>query len=103
MTNCLLIFVVLSLIGLGLGDSTLVTLSLCSLVLSFVISSLLFSVCFLVFFFFFLFLSLYSLPYLMFSWGSFLNIHLSYLSKKKLLASKGSSTMFLGLEENPED
>ena len=66
MTNCLLIFVVLSLIGLGLGDSPLVILSLCSLVLSFVISSLLFSFCFLVSFSFFLFVSfsvLFVLPY----------------------------------------
>ena len=50
MTNCSLILVVLSLIGLGLGDSPLVILSLCSLVLFFVISSSLISVCFLVFF-----------------------------------------------------
>ena len=53
MTNCSLILVVLFLIGLELGDSPLVILSLCSLVLFFVISSLLFSVCCLVFFFFF--------------------------------------------------
>ena len=58
MTGCLLLLVVLFLIGLGLGDSPLVILSLYFLVLSFVISSLLFSVCFLVFFFFFFF-SLY--------------------------------------------
>ena len=66
MTNCLLIFVVLSLISLGLGESPLVILSICSLVLSFVISSLLFSVCFLVSFSFFLFVSfsvLFVLPY----------------------------------------
>ena len=49
MTNCSLILVALFLIGLGLGDSALVILSLCSLVLFFVISSLL------VPFFFFLF------------------------------------------------
>ena len=72
MTSCSLILVVLFLIGLGLGDSPLVILSLCSLVLFFVISSLLFSVCFLLPFFFFLFylclfLSLYSLFCLMFS------------------------------------
>ena len=53
MTSCSLILVVLFLIGLGLGDSPLVILFLCSLVLFFVISSLLFSVCFLVFFVFF--------------------------------------------------
>ena len=64
MTSCLLLLVVLFLIGLGLGDSPLVILSLCSLVLSFVISSLLVFVCFVVFFCFFL--SLYSLFCLMF-------------------------------------
>ena len=64
MTSCSLILVVLFLIGLGLGDSPLVILSLCSLVLSFVISSLLVFVCFVVFFCFFL--SLYSLFCLMF-------------------------------------
>ena len=51
MTSCSLIFVVLYLIGLGLGDSPLVIPSLCSFVLSFVLSSLLFSACFLVLFF----------------------------------------------------
>ena len=35
MTSCLLSFLVFFLIGLGLGDSYLVILSLCSLVLSF--------------------------------------------------------------------
>ena len=60
MTSCSLIFVALYLIGLGLGDSPLVILSLCSFVLSFVFSSLLFSACFLVLFFC-LFLSLYGL------------------------------------------
>ena len=64
MTSCLLLLVVLFLIGLRLGDSPLVILSLCSLVLSFVISSLLVFVCFVVFFCFFL--SLYSLFCLMF-------------------------------------
>ena len=38
MTSCLLLLVVLFLNGLGLGDSLLVILSLCSLVFSFVIS-----------------------------------------------------------------
>jgi len=28
---------------------------------------------------------------------------MSYVEDSKLLASKGSSTMILGLEENPED
>ena len=70
MTNCSLILVALFLSALGLGDSPLVILSLCSLVLFFVISSLLFFVCLFVFFFLFslcLFLSLYSLFCLMFS------------------------------------
>ena len=52
MTSCSLIFVVLYLIGLGLGDSPLVIPSLCSFVLSFVFSSFLFSACFLVLFYF---------------------------------------------------
>ena len=47
MTNCLLTLVALFLIGLGLGDSPLVILSLCSLVLFFVISFLLVSLVFL--------------------------------------------------------
>ena len=47
MTNCSLTLVALCLIGLGLGDSPLVILSLCSLVLFFVISSLLASLVFL--------------------------------------------------------
>ena len=57
MTSYSFILVVLSLIGLGLGDSPLLILSLCSFALSFVISSLLFSICFLVLFFFLLFVS----------------------------------------------
>ena len=70
MTNCLLILVALFLIGLGLGDSPLVILSLCSLVLFFVISFLLAPFVFLFFsnsFLFCLFPSLYSLFCLMFS------------------------------------
>ena len=47
MTNCSLTLVALFFIGLGLGDSPLVILSLCSLVLFFVISSLLASLVFL--------------------------------------------------------
>ena len=61
MTNCSLILVALFLIGLGLGDSPLVILSSCSLVLFFVISSLLASIVFL--FFLFLFSVLSVLPY----------------------------------------
>ena len=56
MTNCSLILVALFLIGLGLGDSPLVILSLCSLVLFFVISSLLVLFVFLFFSFSSLFL-----------------------------------------------
>ena len=47
MTNCSLTLVALFFIGLGLGDSPLVILSLCSLVLFFVISFLLVSLVFL--------------------------------------------------------
>ena len=56
MTSCSLILVALFLIGLGLGDSPLVILSLCSLVLFFVISSLLSPFVFLFFSFSSLFL-----------------------------------------------
>ena len=56
MTNCSLILVALFFIGLGLGDSPLVILSLCSLVLFFVISSLLVPFIFLFFSFSSLFL-----------------------------------------------
>ena len=83
MTNCSLILVALFLIGLGLGDSPLVILSLCSLVLFVVISSgllrlfLLFS---LLFFSLFVSLSvLFRWPYVFLR---FFNIF-SYLSKKK--------------------
>ena len=55
MTNCLLTLLALFLIGLGLGDSPLVILSLCSLVLFFVISSLLAPFVFLFFLFLFSF------------------------------------------------
>ena len=56
MTNCSLILVALFLIGLGLEDSALVILSLCSLVLFVVISSLLVPFVFLFFSFSSLFL-----------------------------------------------
>ena len=85
MTNCSLILVDLFLIGLGLGDSPLVILSLCSLVLFFVISS-----CLLRLFYCFLFCislclcpSLYSFVGLLFSWGSF-NIYFLTYKKKKI-------------------
>ena len=66
MTSCLLFLVILFLIGLGLGDSSLVILSLCSLVRSFVVRSLLVFVCSIVCFSICLFLSMYSLFCLMF-------------------------------------
>ena len=75
MTSCLLLLVVLFLIGLGLGDSPLVILSLCSLVLSFVLS---FSAC--------LFLFLFSLLCLMFfshEVAFWIYIFLTYQKKKK--------------------
>ena len=64
MTNCSLILVALFLIGLGLGDSPLVILSLCSLVLFFVISSLLAPF---VFLFFSIFFSLLFVSFSVFS------------------------------------
>ena len=69
MTSCSLTLVALFLIGLGLGDSPLVILSLCSLVLFSVINLLLVvSVCFLFLLLFFVcFPSLYSLFCLVFS------------------------------------
>ena len=73
-TSCLFLLVVLFLNDLGLGDSPLVILSLCSLVLFFVIS---FSCLFVSF------SIIFGLPYAFFAWGSFLNIHLSYLYKKR--------------------
>ena len=68
MTNCSLTLAALFLIGLGLGDSPLVILSLCSLVLFFVISSLLASLVFLcsTCLLLFLFPPLYSLFVLLF-------------------------------------
>ena len=63
------------LIGLGLGDSPLVILSLCSLAPFFIIS--IFSL-----FFYHLFLYFLPLPYVFLHEVVFLNIHLYYLSKK---------------------
>ena len=87
MTNCSLILVALCLIGLGLGDSPLVILSLCSLVLFFVISSLLallvflFSPFLLPFYVSFFVLSV--LPYVFMR--SLFNIYsLTYQKKKKI-------------------
>ena len=89
MTSCSLILVALFLIGLGLGDSPLVILSLRSLVLFFVISSgllrlyLLFS---LLFFFLFVPLSvLFRWPYVFLR---FFNIFLTYQKKKKFFPKK---------------
>ena len=79
MTSYWLLSVALWLIGLGLGNSPLVILSLCFLAPSCVISifSFLFS-----FFSFFPFL-LFSLPYVFLHKVVFLNIYIYYLSKKK--------------------
>ena len=83
MTNCSLTLVALFLIGLGLGDSPLVILSLCSLVLFFVISSLLASLVFLFSPFLFPFCVSFSVlsvqPFVFMR--SFL-LYFSYLSKK---------------------
>ena len=80
MTNYWLLSVAPCLTGLGLGESPLVTLSLCSLALSFALSVFPLS--------FFLFsysaLSvLFSLPYVFMHKAVFLNIYPYYLSKKK--------------------
>ena len=93
MTNCSLILVALSLIGLGFGDSPLVILSLCSLVLFFVISFSLAPFVFLFFLFLFsLFVSLSVLSVLPFVFLRFLFEYIfSYLSKKK---KKGKSCQF---------
>ena len=85
MTNCSLILVALFLIGLGLGDSPLVILSLCSLVLLFVFSS-----CLLHLFYCFLFCFLFvCVPLCTLSLAScfleVLLIYLSYWSKKSLI------------------
>ena len=66
--------------GLGLGESPLVTLSLCSLALSFALSVFPLS------FFLFLYSALsllFSLPYVFMHKAVFLNIYPYYLSKKK--------------------
>ena len=80
MTSYWLLSVALCLTGLGLGDSLLVTPSLCSLALSFVIS--IFSFNFFLFFLSSLFV-FFSLPYDFLHKVVFLNIYLYYLSKKK--------------------
>ena len=86
MTNCSLILVALFFIGLGLGDSPLVILSLCSLVLFFVISSLLASFVFLFFLFLFSFIC-FPLCTLcsafMFFLGFFLNIYFLTYQKRE--------------------
>ena len=76
MTNCLLSFLVPFLIGLGLGDSHLVILFLYSLALFFFVISV-----FLCFAFPSFFVLLICWCY--FAFSNFLNIHLSYLSKRK--------------------
>ena len=86
MTNCSLILVALFLIGLGFGDSPLVILSLCSLVLFFVISFLLASIVFLFFLFLFSFFVSFSvlsvLPYVFMR--SLFNIFFLTYQKKKV-------------------
>ena len=89
MISCLLTLVALFLTGVGLGDSPLVILSLCSLVLFFVISFLLVSSCscFLVFFFFFCSL-LYTLC-AAFVFLRFFNIIFLLIKKKKKILMCG--------------
>ena len=82
MTNYWLLSVAPCLTSLGLGESPLVTLSLCSLALSFAFSVFPLS------FFFFLFSKsalsvLFSLPYVFMHKAVFLNIYPYYLSRKK--------------------
>jgi len=90
MTSCSLILVALFLIGLGVGDSPLVILSLCAVVLFSVINMLfVVSVCFIVSvislsLFFVCFLICIVCSALCFHEVAF-NIYLSYLSKKKKL------------------
>ena len=95
MTNCSLILVALFLIGLGLGDSPLVILSLCSLVLFFVISFLLASIVFLFFLFLFSFFVSFSvlsvLPYVFMR--SLFNIFFLTYQKKKLINSKNAKKL----------
>ena len=85
MTNYSLILVALSLIGLGFGDSPLVILSLCSLVLFFVISSSFAPFVFLFSLFLLsLFVSLSVFSVLPYVFMRFLFEYIfSYLSKKK--------------------
>ena len=77
MTNCLPSFLVPFLIGLEIGDSHLVILFLFSLALFFFVISVFFCVFSFPSFFVLLICWCY------FAICSFLNIHLSYLSKKK--------------------
>ena len=97
MTNCSLILVALSLIGLGFGDSPLVILSLCSLVLFFVISFSLAPFVFLFFLFLFsLFVSLSVLSVLPFVFLRFLFEYIfSYLSKNKKKGQKLPVWLFI--------
>ena len=90
MTNCSLILVALSLIGLGLGDSPLVILSLCSLVLFFVISFSFALFVFLFFSFSFLFVCvpLCTLWFALCFHEVLFEYIFSYLSKKKYKNTK---------------
>ena len=89
MTNCSLTLVALFLIGLGLGDSPLVILSLCSLVLFIVFSSFLLYLLFVFSCVFFLFVS----PSVLFRWPLvFLRFfyYIFFLLIKKKIIEKGS-------------
>ena len=94
MTSCSLILVGLFLIGVGVGDSHVVILSLCSVVLFSVINMLfVVSVCFIVLvislsLFFVCFLICILCSALSFHEVAF-NIYLSYLSKKNKSEAKG--------------
>ena len=81
MTSYWPLSVKLCLIGLGLGDSPLMILSLCSLDLSCVLSIFSFLYLYILFFPFVFF----SLPYVFLHKVVFLNIYLHYLSKKNLM------------------
>ena len=83
MTNCSLILVALSLIGLRLGDSPLVILSLCSLILFFVISFSFALFVFLFFLFLFVCVPLCTLWFALCFHEVLFEYIFSYLSKKK--------------------
>ena len=81
MTSYWLLSVAIYLIGLGIGDSSLVILSLCSFVISFFSSLYFLSV-------------IFSLPYDFLHKIVFLNIYFYYLSKKKLVLKLTTPSIF---------